>query len=143
MIFNLQEKLEDVVDFINSENTKSNSKHSLFDHFKRNLYLNCTIPRFDPRNGLLGLKSALDMSGRSSSGVTVTGVYSNRIGGGGIYDRFKYKIIICFFSVNSIPNDDIQHPVRIIDSPSTSYISDSSKIKFITKKHFEKKSFLI
>lgn len=66
----------DVVDFINSENTKSNSKHSLFDHFKRNLFLNCTIPRFDPRNGLLGLKSALDMSGRSSSGVTVTGVYS-------------------------------------------------------------------
>lgn len=66
----------DVVDFINSENTKSNSKHSLFDHFKRNLFLNCTIPRFDPRNGLLGLKSALDMNGRSSSGVTVTGVYS-------------------------------------------------------------------
>lgn len=74
---------EDVVDFINSENTKSNSKHSLFDHFKRNLFLNCTIPRFDPRNGLLGLKSALDMSGRSSSGVTVTGVYSNSIGGNG------------------------------------------------------------
>ncbi|CAF0950661.1 unnamed protein product [Adineta ricciae] len=63
---------ENVVDFINSENTKSNSKHSLFDHFKRNLFLNCTIPRFDPRNGLLGLKSALDMNGRSSSGVTVT-----------------------------------------------------------------------
>ncbi len=46
--------------------------------------MNCTIPRFDPRNGLLGLKSALDMSGRSSSGVTVTGVYSNNIGGGKI-----------------------------------------------------------
>lgn len=69
----------DVVDFINSENTKSNSKHSLFDHFKRNLFLNCTIPRFDPRNGLLGLKSALDSNGRSSSGVTVTGVYSTNL----------------------------------------------------------------
>ena len=74
--------IQDVVDFINSENTKSNSKHSLFDHFKRNLFLNCTIPRFDPRNGLLGLKSALDMNGRSSSGVTVTGVYSAPMGGG-------------------------------------------------------------
>ncbi|CAF3445101.1 unnamed protein product [Rotaria sp. Silwood1] len=78
---------ENVVDFINSENTKSNSKHSLFDHFKRNLFLNCTIPRFDPRNGLLGLKSALDMNGRSSSGVTVTGVYSNNVGGGKTSDE--------------------------------------------------------
>lgn len=88
-------KYKDVVDFINSENTKSNSKHSLFDHFKRNLFLNCTIPRFDPRNGLLGLKSALDMSGRSSSGVTVTGVYSNNIGG-------RSKIIIKINSLNKI-----------------------------------------
>jgi hypothetical protein len=98
------------VDFINSENTKSNSKHSLFDHFKRNLFLNCTIPRFDPRNGLLGLKSALDMNGRSSSGVTVTGVYSTN---------------------HSIPDDDIQHPTSSENSPttqhSTSYIPESSK----------------
>ncbi|CAF3550302.1 unnamed protein product [Adineta steineri] len=103
---------ENVVDFINSENTKSNSKHSLFDHFKRNLFLNCTIPRFDPRNGLLGLKSALDMSGRSSSGVTVTGVYSNSIGG----------------------DDDIQHPTSSENSLTThnsiSYISESKKRKY-------------
>ncbi|CAF1088548.1 unnamed protein product [Rotaria sp. Silwood1] len=103
---------ENVVDFINSENTKSNSKHSLFDHFKRNLFLNCTIPRFDPRNGLLGLKSALDMNGRSSSGVTVTGVYSNNVGG----------------------DDDIQHPTSSENSlttqHSTSYIPESKKRKF-------------
>ncbi|CAF0907114.1 unnamed protein product [Rotaria sordida] len=108
---------ENVVDFINSENTKSNSKHSLFDHFKRNLFLNCTIPRFDPRNGLLGLKSALDMNGRSSSGVTVTGVYSNNIGG-----------------VNSIPDDDIQHPTSSENSLTTqnsaSYIPESKKRKY-------------
>ncbi|CAF2910049.1 unnamed protein product [Rotaria sp. Silwood2] len=108
---------ENVVDFINSENTKSNSKHSLFDHFKRNLFLNCTIPRFDPRNGLLGLKSALDMNGRSSSGVTVTGVYSNNVGG-----------------VNSIPDDDIQHPTSSENSlttqHSTSYIPESKKRKY-------------
>ncbi|CAF0859587.1 unnamed protein product [Rotaria sordida] len=108
---------ENVVDFINSENTKSNSKHSLFDHFKRNLFLNCTIPRFDPRNGLLGLKSALDMNGRSSSGVTVTGVYSNNIGG-----------------VNSIPDDDIQHPNSSENSLTTqnsaSYIPESKKRKY-------------
>jgi hypothetical protein len=89
---------QDVVDFINSENTKSNSKHSLFDHFKRNLFLNCTIPRFDPRNGLLGLKSALDMNGRSSSGVTVTGVYSNTIGGGGNSHKPIRRILLFVFN---------------------------------------------
>ncbi|CAF4709880.1 unnamed protein product, partial [Rotaria magnacalcarata] len=106
-----------VVDFINSENTKSNSKHSLFDHFKRNLFLNCTIPRFDPRNGLLGLKSALDMNGRSSSGVTVTGVYSTTIGG-----------------VTSMPDDDIQHATSIENSLGThnsaSYTPESKKRKY-------------
>ena len=117
---------EDVVDFINSENTKSNSKHSLFDHFKRNLFLNCTIPRFDPRNGLLGLKSALDMSGRSSSGVTVTGVYSNSIGAGGI-NQFFINLTIHFFQGNSIPDDDIQHPISVENSTSNSYISESSR----------------
>ncbi|CAF1030468.1 unnamed protein product [Didymodactylos carnosus] len=71
---------ENVVDFINSENTKSNSKHSLFDHFKRNLFLNCTIPRFDPRNGLLGLKGALDIAGRGNGGATATGTYSMTLG---------------------------------------------------------------
>ncbi len=86
------------MDFINSENTKSNSKHSLFDHFKRNLFLNCTIPRFDPRNGLLGLKSALDMNGRSSSGVTVTGVYSNTIGGGGNSHKPIRRILLFVFN---------------------------------------------
>jgi hypothetical protein len=123
--------LKDVVDFINSENTKSNSKHSLFDHFKRNLFLNCTIPRFDPRNGLLGLKSALDMNGRSSSGVTVTGVYSNSIGGGkSKYSSFKINDLLI---VNSIPDDDIQHPMNMENSTitqhSTSYVPESSKIK--------------
>lgn len=118
---------EDVVDFINSENTKSNSKHSLFDHFKRNLFLNCTIPRFDPRNGLLGLKSALDMSGRSSSGVTVTGVYSNSIsggtGGGNIKSSNSY-CITCFIS-----DDDLQHTISVENSTSNSYISESSKLR--------------
>ncbi|CAF3404413.1 unnamed protein product [Rotaria socialis] len=108
---------ENVVDFINSENTKSNSKHSLFDHFKRNLFLNCTIPRFDPRNGLLGLKSALDMNGRSSSGVTVTGVYSNTIG-----------------EVTFMPDDDIQHATSSENSLTThnsaSYIPESKKRKY-------------
>ncbi|CAF1099886.1 unnamed protein product [Adineta ricciae] len=103
---------ENVVDFINSENTKSNSKHSLFDHFKRNLFLNCTIPRFDPRNGLLGLKSALDMNGRSSSGVTVTGVYSNTAGG----------------------DDDMQHPTTSENSLNTQhspfYMPDTKKRKY-------------
>ncbi|CAF0950641.1 unnamed protein product [Adineta ricciae] len=103
---------ENVVDFINSENTKSNSKHSLFDHFKRNLFLNCTIPRFDPRNGLLGLKSALDMNGRSSSGVTVTGVYSNTAGG----------------------DDDMQHPTSSENSLNTQhspfYMPDTKKRKY-------------
>lgn len=95
-----------MVDFINSENTKSNSKHSLFDHFKRNLFLNCTIPRFDPRNGLLGLKSALDMNGRSCSGVTVTGVYSNGVGG-----------------------DEISHSINRENSPC--YPSESSRISIL------------
>jgi hypothetical protein len=118
--------LEDVVDFINSENTKSNSKHSLFDHFKRNLFLNCTIPRFDPRNGLLGLKSALDMNGRSSSGVTVTGVYSNSINGG--KNKYSPLKINELFLGNSIPDDDTQHPMSIENSNhSTSYIPESSR----------------
>ena len=107
---------KDVVDFINSENTKSNSKHSLFDHFKRNLFLNCTIPRFDPRNGLLGLKSALDMNGRSTSGVTVTGVYSASMGGGN----------------SSNNDDDLQQSTTGENSPhSGAFISETSKSSFL------------
>ncbi|UJR37074.1 hypothetical protein I4U23_029778 [Adineta vaga] len=129
---------ENVVDFINSENTKSNSKHSLFDHFKRNLFLNCTIPRFDPRNGLLGLKSALDINGRSSSGVTVTGVYSNTVGGA--EDRFI---------VNPNSNDDVQHPTSSENSLYTQhspfYTPESKKRKYSKQNDIDnqRKSILV
>mgnify|MGYP001055035864 FL=1 len=113
----------DVVDFINSENTKSNSKHSLFDHFKRNLFLNCTIPRFDPRNGLLGLKSALDMNGKGHPGV-----YSNHLHRGKTKLRRKKKQL----TQVSILDEDIQRTISMENSPTTqhssSYIPESSTL---------------
>lgn len=42
-----------VYNFMNQGNPKSNSKHSLFDHFKRNLDLKCNIPKFDINTGIL------------------------------------------------------------------------------------------
>lgn len=47
---------EYVFDFMNSGNPLSNSKHSLFDHFKRNLDLECNIPKFDVNTGILTSK---------------------------------------------------------------------------------------
>ena len=47
---------EYVFDFINTGNQFSNSKHSLFDHFKRNLNLECNIPKFDINTGILTSK---------------------------------------------------------------------------------------
>lgn len=41
---------------MNSGNPLSNSKHSLFDHFKRNLDLECNIPKFDINTGILTTK---------------------------------------------------------------------------------------
>lgn len=41
---------------MNAENPASNSKHSLFDHFKRNLDLECNIPKFDINTGILTSK---------------------------------------------------------------------------------------
>jgi hypothetical protein len=38
---------------MNLGNPSSNSKHSLFDHFKRNLNLECSIPKFDVNTGIL------------------------------------------------------------------------------------------
>ncbi len=72
---------KDVVDLINSEKIKSHSKDSLFDHFKWNLFLKCTIPRFDLRKGLPGLKNALDMNDRRISKCYSHWNYSNTIGG--------------------------------------------------------------
>lgn len=48
--------LIDVFDFMNCGNPSSNSKHSLFDHFKRNLDLECNIPKFDVNTGILRSK---------------------------------------------------------------------------------------
>ena len=45
-----------VCNFMNAENPASNSKHSLFDHFKRNLDLECNIPKFDINTGILTSK---------------------------------------------------------------------------------------
>lgn len=50
---------EYVFDFINTGNQLSNSKHSLFDHFKRNLNLECNIPKFDINTGILTSKGNL------------------------------------------------------------------------------------
>jgi hypothetical protein len=47
---------QDVFNFMNAENPASNSKHSLFDHFKRNLDLECNIPKFDINTGILTSK---------------------------------------------------------------------------------------
>jgi hypothetical protein len=41
---------------MNAGNPLSNSKHSLFDHFKRNLDLECNIPKFDINTGILTSK---------------------------------------------------------------------------------------
>jgi hypothetical protein len=51
-----------VVDFQNSGNPQSNSKHSLFDHFKRKLDMECNIPTFDINTGILASKKAKTMS---------------------------------------------------------------------------------
>ena len=48
--------LKDVFDFVNTGNSESNSKHSLFDHFKRNLNMECNIPMFDVNTGILTSK---------------------------------------------------------------------------------------
>ena len=47
---------------MNSGNPLSNSKHSLFDHFKRNLDLECNIPKFDVNTGILTAKQKLNES---------------------------------------------------------------------------------
>lgn len=44
---------------MNLGNPMSNSKHSLFDHFKRNLDLQCNIPKFDVNTGILKSKSII------------------------------------------------------------------------------------
>jgi hypothetical protein len=51
----------DVVDFQNSGNPASNSKHSLFDHFKRKLDMECNIPTFDINTGILASKKVKTM----------------------------------------------------------------------------------
>lgn len=52
-----------VVDFMNLGNPSSNSKHSLFDHFKRNLNLECSIPKFDVNTGILHSDRATKVEG--------------------------------------------------------------------------------
>lgn len=49
-----------VFNFMNSGNPLSNSKHSLFDHFKRNLDLECIIPKFDVNTGILTSKGKIE-----------------------------------------------------------------------------------
>jgi hypothetical protein len=41
---------------MNTGNPLSNSKHSLFDHFKRNFDTKFNIPKFDVNTGLLSSK---------------------------------------------------------------------------------------
>jgi hypothetical protein len=52
---------------MNSGNPSSNSKHSLFDHFKRNLDLECVIPKFDINTGILTSKSKPVISSKPNS----------------------------------------------------------------------------
>lgn len=52
-----------MVDFMNLGNPSSNSKHSLFDHFKRNLKLECSIPKFDVNTGILHSDRATKVDG--------------------------------------------------------------------------------
>ena len=48
---------------MNLGNPSSNSKHSLFDHFKRNLNLECSIPKFDVNTGILHSDRATKVDG--------------------------------------------------------------------------------
>jgi hypothetical protein len=41
---------------MNTGNPLSNSKHSLFDHFKRNFDIKYNIPKFDISTGVLASK---------------------------------------------------------------------------------------
>ncbi|CAF0770606.1 unnamed protein product [Brachionus calyciflorus] len=61
---------EYVFDFMNSGNPQSNSKHSLFDHFKRNLDLQCSIPKFDVNTGILNSKDKKWKKQNSSTNVS-------------------------------------------------------------------------
>jgi hypothetical protein len=47
---------------MNCGNPSSNSKHSLFDHFKRNLDLECNIPKFDVNTGILRSKIKTELT---------------------------------------------------------------------------------